>query len=388
MEKIDLIDLQKRLEEAVNKAFEEPCWVCAEVNQLAIRNGHCHMELVQKEPGTDRLLAKAQAVIWASVFSMLDPYFRTTTGMDLRPGLQVLLCVEPRMHPLYGLSLVVSDIDPSFTLGGLELERRKTMQRLEKEGILDMNRQLPFPRIPLRLAVISSPTAAGYQDFMEQINTSAYGFRVTLFPALMQGSEAPASIISAMESVMGSGREFDLLLMLRGGGAVTDLHCYDNYELAAHIAQFPIPVMTGIGHHRDVHIADRVAHMALKTPTAVAGFLDGQLAVEDEDLFQLSHRLERAVHNRISEEQQSLDHLLKDIRSAVRWIVQQHGHVIELLEQRIRRNNPLALLQKGYSLTLSQGRTLLDAALLRKGDRITTILSKGSFDATVDNVEN
>jgi len=292
------------------------------------------------------------------------------------------------MHPLYGLSLVVSDIDPSFTLGGLELERRKTMQRLEKEGILDMNRQLPFPLLPLRLAVISSPTAAGYQDFINQINDSAYGFSVTLFPALMQGSEAPSSIISAMESVMASGREFDLLLLLRGGGAVADLHCYDNYDLAAHIAQFPLPVITGIGHHRDVHIADRVAHMALKTPTAVAGFLDGQVAVEDEDLFQLSHRLERAVHNRISEEQQGLDHLLKDIRGAVRWIVQQHGHVMELLEQRILRNNPLALLQKGYSLTLSQGRTLVDTALLGKGDKITTILAKGSFDATVDNIEN
>ena len=311
MEKIDLIDLQKRLEEAVNKAFEEPCWVRAEINQLTVRNGHCHMELVQKEPETDKLLAKAQAVIWASVFSIIDPYFRTATGMDLRSGLQVLLCVEPKMHPLYGLSLVVSDIDPSFTLGGLELERRKTMQRLEKEGILDMNRQLPFPLLPLRLAVISSPTAAGYQDFINQINDSAYGFSVTLFPALMQGSEAPSSIISAMESVMASGREFDLLLLLRGGGAVADLHCYDNYDLAAHIAQFPLPVITGIGHHRDVHIADRVAHMALKTPTAVAGFLDGQVAVEDEDLFQLSHRLERAVHNRISEEQQGLDHLLK-----------------------------------------------------------------------------
>ncbi len=387
MERLDLIDLQKQLEYAVNEAFKEPCWVRAEINRLDVRNGHCHMELVQKEPQTDKLLAKAQAVIWAGVFSMLGPFFRTTTGMELRAGLQVLLCVEPRFHALYGLSLVVSDIDPSYTLGGLELERRKTMERLEREGILNMNRELPFPRVPLHVAVISSPTAAGYQDFTDHIGASHFGFRVKLFPALMQGSEAPESIIKAMEQVANAAIPFDLLIMIRGGGAVADLHCYDNYDLVAHIAQFPLPVITGIGHQRDTHIADRVAAMSLKTPTAVADFLAGLLEQEEDNLIQLSHRLERAVYNRLSREKQDLGHMLKDMKGAVRWLVQQHTHILEILEQRIRKNNPLTLLEKGYSLTLYEGKTVRDAATLKLGDKVHTVLRKGAFDAMVENVE-
>ena len=388
MEKMDLIDLQRILEEAVSQAFEEPCWVRAEINQVSVRNGHCHLELVQKEEVTDKLLAKAQAVIWASVYSILNPYFRTSTGMDFRSGLQVLLRVEPRMHPLYGLSLVVTDADPSYTIGGLELERRKTMERLEQEGILDMNRQLPFPPVPLRLAVISSEAAAGYQDFRDHIGLSRYGFSITLFPALMQGSDAPSSIISAMDQVIGSGSDFDVLVMIRGGGAATDLHCYDNYDLAANIAQFPIPVITGIGHHKDVHIADRVAHLALKTPTAVADYLDGHLAAEEEDLFRLSHNLERTVQRRIEDEKQSLNYFLRDIGGAVRWLLQQQEHLLELMEQRIKHNNPMNLLNKGYSLTLFRGKAVLDASLLKEGDKVQTILSKGSFGAVVHDIEN
>ncbi|MFA7088811.1 MAG: exodeoxyribonuclease VII large subunit [Bacteroidales bacterium] len=387
MERLDLIDLQKRLECAVNEAFKEPCWVRAEISRMDVRNGHCHLELVQKEPQTDKLLAKAQAVIWAGVFSMLSPFFRTTADMELRAGLQVLLCVEPRFHALYGLSLVVSDIDPSYTLGGLELERRKTLERLEREGILNMNRELPFPRIPLRLAVISSPTAAGYQDFTNHLGASCFGFLIKLYPALMQGSDAPDSIIKAMEQVANTAIPFDLLIMIRGGGAVADLHCYDNYDLAAHIAQFPLPVITGIGHQRDTHIADRVAAMSLKTPTAVADFLAGLLEQEEDSLIQLSHRLERAVYNRISRENQDLGHMLKDIKGAVRWLVQQHAHTLDILEQRIRKNNPLTLLEKGYSLTLCEGKTIRDAAMLKPGDKVHTVVRKGAFDAMVENVE-
>lgn len=387
MERLDLIDLQKRLEQAVNDAFKEPCWVRAEINRMDVRNGHCHLELVQKEPQTDRLLAKAQAVIWAGVFSMLGPFFRTTAGMELRAGLQVLLCVEPRFHALYGMSLVVSDIDPSYTLGGLEMERRKTLERLEKEGILNMNRELPFPRLPRRLAVISSPTAAGYQDFTNHLEASSFGFILRLFPALMQGSEAPESIIKAMEQVADASVPFDLLILIRGGGAVADLHCYDNYDLAAHIAQFPLPVITGIGHQRDTHIADRVAALSLKTPTAVADFLAGLMEQEEDSLIQLSHRLERAVYNRISREKQDLLHMIKDIKGAVRWLIQQHTHTLDILEERIRKNNPLTLLEKGYSLTLCAGRTVRDASALKAGDKVHTVLRKGAFDATVENIE-
>jgi len=387
MERLDLIDLQKRLECVVSEAFKEPCWVRAEISRLDVRNGHCHLELVQKESQTDRLIAKAQAVIWAGVFSMLGPFFRTTAGMELHAGLQVLICVEPRFHALYGLSLVVSDIDPSYTLGGLELERRKTLERLEREGILNMNRELPFPRIPLNLAIISSPAAAGYQDFTDHLGASRFGFRVELFPALMQGIDAPGSIIRAMEQVANASIPFDLLIIIRGGGAVADLHCYDNYDLAANIAQFPLPVITGIGHQRDTHIADRVAAMSLKTPTAVADFLAGLLEEEEDSLIQLSHRLERSVHNRISREKQDLGHMIKDIKGAVKWLVQQHTHTLDILEQRIRKNNPLALLEKGYSLTLYEGKTVRDVSTLKSGYKVHTVLRKGAFDAIVENVE-
>ncbi len=387
MQKLDLIDLQRHLEEVISNAFEKPCWVRAEINHLAVRNGHCYMELVQKDEQTDRLLAKAQAVIWAGNYALLEPYFRTSTGMHLAVGLQVLLSVVPRMHPLYGLSLTVTNIDPSYTIGGVEAERKKTMDRLAKEGILDMNKELPFPVVPLQLAVISASTAAGYQDFKDHIEKAGYAFRTVLFPALMQGSDSPASIIEAMEKVLAGDRNFDLLLILRGGGAATDLHSYDSYDLAAHIAQFPIPVITGIGHHRDVHIADRVSYLALKTPTAVADFLNNHLADEEQKTIRVIRALEKAVQNRMDHEKQELEYVLKDIGGAVTWIVRRHTHELEMQEQRIMRNNPLTLLKKGYSLTLAGGKTLTDVKDVRKGDKITTLLYKGSMEATIDTIK-
>jgi exodeoxyribonuclease VII large subunit len=391
MHKMDLLELQERLQNAVSEAFPESCWVRAEINQLSVRNGHCYMELVQKDPDSHNLVAKAQAVVWSNVFLFLKPFFESSTGMPFNAGLQVLLRVEPRMHPLYGLSLNVSDVDPSFTLGGVELERRKTLERLEKEGIIDMNLQLPFPRIPRCLAVISSDKAAGYQDFANHLSQSGYAFRVRLFQALMQGSGASASIIDAMDKVAaaGTGRDggYDVLLILRGGGAVTDLHCFDDYSLAANIAQFPIPVITGIGHFRDVHIADRVAHMALKTPTAAADFLIDCLAAEDEELEQTGRRIERAMQNRFNQEEIYLSHVLKDLKGAVRWLVGLHHHNLDLLEERVVRNNPLTILQKGYSITVYQGRAVREVSVLRPGEQVKVLLADGSFLSTVIETE-
>ena len=342
------------------------------------------MELVQKDKATDKLVAKAQAVIWAGRYALLEPFFRTSTGMHLQAGIQVLLSVEPNMHPLYGLSLVVLNIDPSYTMGDIEAERKKTIDRLVKEGIFDTNKQLPFPAVPLKLAVISSPAAAGYQDFADHIKKGGFAFRTELFTALMQGDGSPGSIIEAMEAVLEHDTSFDLLLILRGGGAVTDLHSYDNYDLAAHIAQFPIPVITGIGHHRDVHIADMVAHKALKTPTAVADFLNNHLAEEELRVVEVLRKLEKAVHYRIESEKKALEYLLKDMKASVTWTVRKHLHDMELLEQRITGNNPLTLLKKGYSLTLFRGKALLDAGHLEPGHSIETILHNGSITSVVD----
>lgn len=392
MKTLALLELQEQLAAAVDNAFPAPCWVRAEVNQLSERNGHCYMELVQKQERNRQLLAKAQATIWANVYGMLKPFFESATGMALGPGMQVLLCVEPRLHPLYGLSLQVQDIDPSFTLGGLELERRKTLERLEREGVIDMNAQLPFPRLPLRVAVVSSDKAAGYQDFLNQLHASPYAFRVTLFPAIMQGASAPESIRAALDAIAAKAfsapadAQPDVVLILRGGGAETDLHCYDDYDLAAHIAQFPLPVLTGIGHHKDSHIADRVAALSVKTPTAAADFLVACLAREDDALQTLSRRLERVTRARFAQESLFLEGTLKDLRHAVRWLVGQHQGALDLLAEKVRQNDPMALLEKGYSLTMHQGKAVRNAAQLEVGARVDVWVHQGSFEATVTKI--
>lgn len=386
MIKMDLIDIQKRLEDAIHNAFDGPCWVRAEINNITVSKGHCYLELVQKDKATNKLLAKAHAVIWASRYALLEPFFRTATGMHLQAGIQVLLSVEPNMHPLYGLSLVVVNIDPSYTMGDIEAERKKTWDRLLKEGVVEMNKQLPFPDVPLSLAVISSSTAAGYQDFADHITKGGFAFKTVLFPALMQGDKSPDSIIEAMEKVMNHDTSFDVLLILRGGGAVTDLHSYDNYNLAAHIAQFPIPVITGVGHHKDVHIADKVAHLSLKTPTAVADFLNNHLEEEEQEVVAVLRSLEKAINYRLESEKKALEHLLKDVERTAAWTIRNHLHKLELLEQRIESNNPLTVLKKGYSLTLFQGKALLNTEDLKPGHKIETVLFNGSIASVVDSI--
>ncbi len=386
MIKMDLIDIQKRLEDAIHNAFDGPCWVRAEINNITVSKGHCYLELVQKDKTTNKLLAKAHAVIWASRYALLEPFFRTTTGMRLQAGIQVLLSVEPQMHPLYGLSLVVVNIDPSYTMGDIEAERKKTWERLLKEGVVEMNKQLPFPDVPLSLAVISASTAAGYQDFADHITKGGFAFKTVLFPALMQGDRSPDSIIEAMEKVMNHDTSFDVLLILRGGGAATDLHSYDNYNLAAHIAQFPIPVITGVGHHKDVHIADKVAHLSLKTPTAVADFLNNHLEEEEQKVVAVLRLLGKAINYRLESEKKALEHLLRDVERTTAWTIRNHLHKLELLEQRIESNNPLTVLKKGYSLTLFQGKALLNTEGLKPGHKIETVLFNGSIASVVDSI--
>lgn len=273
-ETLTLFQLNNQIKDGVEGLFPFPVWIVAEISEMSVRN-HCYLVLVQKDKDSEAIISKARATIWAYTFKLLKPYFETTTGYGLKSGLRVLLNVEVNYSELYGLSLNVRDIDPTFTLGDIERRRMEILRQLEEDGVLEMNKTLLFPRLPKNIAIISSPKSAGYQDFVKQIENNVNGFRLhlKLFSAIMQGGQSIDSILKALEEIYACETVFDAVVIIRGGGATSDLACFDSYELATNIAQFPLPILTGIGHDKDISIVDKVAHTSLKTPTAVAVFL-------------------------------------------------------------------------------------------------------------------
>ena len=360
---IDLYELQTRLKNGVESVFPGKVWLKAEISAVKARPaGHCYLELSQSsETG---ILAKAQAVIWSSKFRFLAPFFKSVTGSDLTEGMNVLVQVSVNFSQLYGLTLVIDDIDPSFTIGEKEQLRRQTIERLEKEGLMDLQKELAMPVLPYRLAVISAPDAAGYRDFTRHLSGNEYGFVFCpeLYPAVMQGSSAPSSIISALESISASGVRYDLVLIMRGGGARLDLACYDDYGLAAAIARFPVPVFTAVGHDQDHHVCDMVAYGYLKTPTAMADELVGCYADEDARLLSFASRLKLAFLNKI----QSMEAR------------------VQMLETRIRSADPRNILQRGYVLALdSSGVPFKRASDRACGDRLSLMFSDGTLECEV-----
>lgn len=273
---VSLSELQRQVKGRLEDLFSVPVWVKAEISEMTVnRSGHCYLDLIETQPGTDAVIARCRATIWSYTFRMLKPYFETTTGQVFTEGLKVLLHAKVEYHEIYGFSLNVRDIDPVYTLGDMARQRREILLRLEEAGVLQMNKELELPLVPQRIAVISSPTAAGLQDFMNQLHKNPYGFvfYTKLFPAVMQGIEAPRSITDSLEQIFMHEAMFDAVVIIRGGGAQIDLACFDHYELAFNVAQFPLPVITGIGHDKDDTVIDMVAHTRMKTPTAVAEFL-------------------------------------------------------------------------------------------------------------------
>lgn len=276
MEAIGLFRLNALVKQMFKKHLSDTFLVVAEIADIKEnRSGHCYLELVEKQETDDTVIASARATIWAYTYRMLKPYFETSTGKTLQRGIKILVRVEIVFHELYGYSLNIKDIDPTFTIGDLERKRKEIIARLTREGVIDMNRELSFPLLPKTVAVISSPTAAGYGDFLDQLhhNSAGYAFHTFLFPAVMQGDKTTDSVIAALDRVYETGDLFDVVVIIRGGGSQTDLGSFDSYDLAAHVAQFPIPVIAGIGHERDETIVDRVAYLSVKTPTAAAAFL-------------------------------------------------------------------------------------------------------------------
>jgi exodeoxyribonuclease VII large subunit len=319
-----LSELNDLIKKALVNEFPQTLWIAAEIMELKInQSGHCYLELVEKDRHSEAIIARNRAIIWSYTFRILKSYFETTAGRAFAKGIKVLLNIGVEFHSVYGLSLNVHDIDPVYTLGDIAQKKQAIIDKLKKDGVFAMNKELELPLVPQKVAVISSPTAAGYEDFIHQLQHNSFGikFYTHLFPAVMQGEKSADSIIHAFEQVFKYEDFFDVVVLIRGGGAQAELTCFDDAELAFHITQFSLPVITGIGHEKDESIADMVAHTCLKTPTAVAEFLIGSSAAFLEKLAILKLRLNEKITLAIHKEKKQLHGVGQGVEAIVREIV-------------------------------------------------------------------
>ncbi|MDE5732900.1 MAG: exodeoxyribonuclease VII large subunit [Bacteroidales bacterium] len=387
---IDLFEFQSKLKEGVECLFPKKIWLRAEVSAIKVRSGgHCYMELSQS--GENGLVAKAGAVIWSSKYRFLAPYFESVTGTPIAEGMSVLVQVQPSYSHLYGLSLIINDIDPDYSIGLKEQERLRTIERLEREGLAGLQKKLALPLLPGRLAVISASDAAGYRDFMRHLHENEYGFAFVtdLYPAQMQGVSCPESVVAALDAVLGSGKEYDAVLILRGGGAKLDLACYDDYLMASVIAQYPLPVLTAVGHDQDYHVCDMVAHEYLKTPTALADFFIGIYEAEDERLSYYRTRMQLAFSGRLSVMEGMLGLLRSRIRGGAALRIGAMEAAVDLLAARIAAADPRAIVERGYVLVTDSGGVVVKTAHGRGiGERMSLVFKDGTVDCVVSGVRD
>lgn len=409
MNSITLSELTAQIQETIRLNFDSTVWIQAEISELRENpGGHCYLELIEKDRESDVLLAKTKATIWASTYRMLKPYFESSTGQTLRSGLNVLVAVSVEFHGVYGFSLNIRDIDPTFTIGEMAARRLQIIHQLEADGIVEMNKQLEFPVLPQRLAIISSATAAGYGDFCDQLknDSSHFAFNKKLFPAIMQGDQAEKSIIAALEKVYSTIDLFDVVVIIRGGGATTDLACFDSYELALNCAQFPLPILSGIGHQRDISILDMVAHTSVKTPTAAAEFLISVMQKSENRVVNLLADIQDVIKNKIENETRFFNQTQLRIKQILRsWVVQK-SYVLErqknrlksalrmqllkqnnrltLLEKNIETHSPAFLLKHGYTITTLDGKRVTSSKQVKQGDKIRTFVADGDFGSNID----
>ena len=385
---MDLFEFQTRLKKGVELLFPSRIWLKAEISAVKARSGgHCYLELSQSD--SKGLVAKASAIIWSSKYRYIAPYFESVTGSPLSEGMTVLMEVQVNFSELYGFSLIVNDVDPEYSLGVKELEKQKTIERLTKEGLMDLQKELALPALPYRLAVISAEDAAGYRDFMRHIAENPYGFTLAteLFPALMQGTDCPSSIVAAMDSVLDSGVQYDAVLILRGGGSKLDLACFDDYDLAAVIAQYPLPVLTAIGHDQDHHVCDMVAHEYVKTPTALADFILEMYENEDARISSYVTRIRLAFSNRILQMESSVDRMQHRIRSGYSMKLSLMESALQVLQTRICAADPRKIMERGYALAVdAQGVVLKGASGVNVGDTVSVMFADGTIKANVENV--
>ena len=385
---MDLFEFQTRLKKGVELLFPSRIWLKAEISAVKARSGgHCYLELSQSD--SKGLVAKASAIIWSSKYRYIAPCFESVTGSPLSEGMTVLMEVQVNFSELYGFSLIVNDVDPEYSLGVKELEKQKTIERLTKEGLMDLQKELALPALPYRLAVISAEDAAGYRDFMRHIADNPYGFTLAteLFPALMQGTDCPSSIVAAMDSVLDSGVQYDAVLILRGGGSKLDLACFDDYDLAAVIAQYPLPVLTAIGHDQDHHVCDMVAHEYVKTPTALADFILEMYENEDARISSYVTRIRLAFSNRILQMESSVDRMQHRIRSGYSMKLSLMESALQVLQTRICAADPRKIMERGYALAVdAQGVVLKGASGVNVGDAVSVMFADGTIDANVTSV--
>ena len=343
-QELTLLELNRKVKDTIARGFPNNYWVIAEISEMKVnRKGHCYLDLVEKDEMGDRIIAKARGMIWSYTFRMLKPYFENATGQEFKAGLKIMVHVSVEFHELYGYSLHIADIEPSYTLGEMARKRMETIRKLEQEGIIHMNQQLPMPEAPQKIAIISSQTAAGYKDFMEQLLNNPYGyvFYPKLFPAFMQGDQAESSIIDALEDIYQYEHIFDLVAIIRGGGAQADLSCFDQYTLAAHVAQFPLPVISGIGHEKDESVVDLVVHTKLKTPTAVADFLVNKAYQFEERLLRARDQIAQHTSRFIQTEHQRQQNLSGRIVPNINALIERTKTRLERRSEKLSHLNQI-----------------------------------------------
>ncbi len=429
--RLTLFELNNLVRRSLETLMPDDYWVEAELSELRTSpQGHCYMELVQKDAEGNTPVARAQAKCWRQTWYVVDRRFRQATGQVLRAGMKVLLRVRANFHEAFGFSWIVGDIDPYFTLGDMMRRRQEILARLKAAGVIDLNKELPLPLFAQDIAVISSATAAGYGDFCRQLADNEYGFRFNtqLFAASMQGEQVETSVIAALDRIYAEADRYDCVVIIRGGGATSDLSGFDTLALAENVANFPLPVITGIGHDRDESVVDFVAHTRVKTPTAAAAFLIANLKsvadrltdaerrigrtatarkdVEKERLnrlqdriptlfaaikgrqearlVSLAGRMATAATRRMETERRKTETIAARLTPQPLRILTAERHRIELLVQRANALDPKWLLKRGYSITTVQGKVVRNAKTLKPGDKIETRFGQGKVTSTVD----
>lgn len=403
---LTLSALNGMVRQAIEDALPDTYWVQAEFASLRESHGHCYMELIEKGENDNSIRAQARACCWKNTWLHVGRKFIEETGMPMRSGLKVLLLVHANFHESFGFSWIVDDVNPTFTLGDMAQRRQEIIRTLTEEGVIDLNKQLPISPFCKKIAVISSATAAGYGDFCNQLQDNAYGikFVTQLFPAIMQGENVEKSVIEALDKILASNL-FDCVVIIRGGGSTTDLSCFDTLPLAEHVANYPLPIITGIGHDRDKSVLDIVACVSVKTPTAVAEFLINNLATTLERIDTCQQRMANAVKARLEVEKLHLQRIGQQLKNVfgLRKIQEEnklksillktHNLVdkqilietnkLNLIEQKLHSLDPINILKKGYSIVLKDGVTVKDSATLSDGDELTLLFANGTSKATV-----
>lgn len=383
MKQYSLLELCDCIDEALQTKLDETYWVRAEIASLTER-GHCYMELVEKAKNNS-IAAKVRATCWSHVYHLLAAYFANETGQMLSVGMQVLLQVEVSFHAVYGLSVNVVGIDPTFTLGDLARQRQQTIQRLQEDGVMDLQRSLKMATLPRRIAVVSASDAAGYGDFCHQLESNSGGFRfhTQLYPAVMQGEQSPASIIRALGKIAERTEEYDVVVIVRGGGASTDLRNFDDYSLALHCANFPLPIIAGVGHTRDVSVVDMVVHTSVKTPTAAAEWLINAMQEQAEKVGELYVRLQRVAQHAIHKQQNRLEALWQALRFATQRRISKQRNQLELWEKTIGIHSPERIYRMGYSLTTLNGKVVRSIHDVKAGEEMLTHTGDGVIRSEV-----